>query len=267
MDAQLLTSIDRYLDAVPRPATRVEVIGPFTLFVNEGIGWRYYARPTVGARRFTSDDVRRVLERQRELDQPLEFEWVVDTTPFVGDAARGAGLNVVEHPLMHLRADELLPAASPDGAEVRTIGSNDDLATVTAVAMVGFDSPGTSVGPVGVEALAARAAEADAGELEFARDRLARGLTVTVAAFVGGVPVASGSHQPIDGVTEIVGVACLPAFRRRGLAAAITTALAEDALRHGVGTVFLSADDEAVARIYGRLGFRTIGTVGAASPA
>ena len=82
----LLSSIDGYLDAVPRPATRIEEIGPFTLFVNEGIGWRYYARPTVGAERFTSFDVQVVLERQRELDQPLEFEWLVDVTPGVGPA-------------------------------------------------------------------------------------------------------------------------------------------------------------------------------------
>jgi ribosomal protein S18 acetylase RimI-like enzyme len=263
---ELMSSIDRYLDAVPRAATRVEEIGPFTLFVNEGIGWRYYARPTVGARRFTAGDVRRVLDRQRELDQPLEFEWVVDVTPTVAEAARAAGLKLVEHPLMHLRGDEFLPTSPPDGAELRFVGPDDELATITAVAMVGFDAPGTEIAPIGVEALAERAASVDAGKLAFARGRLARGLTVTAAAFVGRDPVASGSHQPIDGVTEIVGVACLPAFRRRGLASAVTSALAEDAARRGVSTVFLSADDDAVARIYGRLGFRVIGRVGAASP-
>ncbi len=52
----------------------------------------------------------------------------------------------------------------------------------------------------------------------------------------------------------------LPASRRRGLAAAVTRALAADALAHGGRTVFLSATDAAVARIYARLGFREIGT-------
>jgi ribosomal protein S18 acetylase RimI-like enzyme len=262
----LLASIDGYLDAVPRPATRVEEIGPFTLFVNEGIGWRYYARPTVGAERFTSSDVQVVLDRQRELDQPLEFEWLVDVTPGVGPATESAGLRAVERPLMHLAREDFRPHPVPEGALVRFVEPGDDLARITAVAMVGFDSPGTDISPIGTESLAERAARIDAGRLAFNGDRIARELTITAVAFVEGHPVASGSHQPMDGLTEIVGVACLPAFRRRGLGAAVTSALARDAFQRQVGTVFLSADDESVARIYGRLGFRTIGRVGAAAP-
>jgi ribosomal protein S18 acetylase RimI-like enzyme len=264
---ELLTSIDGYLDAVPRPATRVEEIGPFTLFVNEGIGWRYYARPTVGAERFTPSDIEVVLERQRRLDQPLEFEWLVDASPGVGPAAESAGLQVVEHPLMHVPVEDFRPRPTLEGALVRMVGSGDDLATITAIAMVSFDSPGTATSPIGAESLAGRAGGIDAGKLEFARDRLARELTITAVALVDGIPVASGSHQPINGLTEIVGVACLPAFRRRGLGAAVTSALAEDAFQRNISTVFLSADDESVARIYSRLGFREIGRVGAAAPA
>ena len=139
----LLKSIDGYLDAVPRPATRVEEIGPFTLFVNEGIGWRYYARPTVGATRFTSSDVQVVLDRQRELDQPLEFEWLVGITPGVGPATESAGLRAVERPLMHLPTEDFRPHPVPEGALVRFVEPGDDLAAISAVAMVGFDSPGT----------------------------------------------------------------------------------------------------------------------------
>jgi ribosomal protein S18 acetylase RimI-like enzyme len=262
----LLGSIDGYLDAVPRPATRVEEIGPFTLFVNEGIGWRYYARPTVGAERFTSCDVQVVLDRQRELDQPLEFEWLVDVTPGVGPATEAAGLRAVERPLMHLPTEDFRPHPAPEDVLVRFVEPGEDLATITAVAMVGFYSPGTDVSPIGTESLAERAARIDASKLEFNRDRIARELTITAVAFIEGLPVASGSHQPMDGLTEIVGVACLPAFRRRGLGAAVTSTLAQDAFRRRVETVFLAADDESVARIYGRLGFRTIGRVGAAAP-
>jgi predicted GNAT family acetyltransferase len=61
-------------------------------------------------------------------------------------------------------------------------------------------------------------------------------------------------------VTEIVGVATLPAARRRGLGAAITAALVADAQQRGVDVIFLSAGSEAVARIYERVGFRRIAT-------
>jgi predicted GNAT family acetyltransferase len=99
------------------------------------------------------------------------------------------------------------------------------------------------------------------------RERLAAGLTVTVAAFVEGEPVAVGSHQPLEGATEIVGVATLPSFRRRGLGTAVTSTIARDAYERGVDTVLLSAGDDVIARVYGRVGFRTVGRVGAADVA
>jgi predicted GNAT family acetyltransferase len=61
-------------------------------------------------------------------------------------------------------------------------------------------------------------------------------------------------------------VACLPAFRRRGLGAAVTSLLVRDALGRGVTTVCMSADDADVERLYSRLGFVTVGAVGAAEP-
>ncbi len=52
-----------------------------------------------------------------------------------------------------------------------------------------------------------------------------------------------------------------------GHGAAVTALLAGDALDRGVETVFLSASDHAVARIYARIGFREIGTAMIAEPA
>jgi predicted GNAT family acetyltransferase len=81
-----------------------------------------------------------------------------------------------------------------------------------------------------------------------------------------GEPIGVGSHQPLNGVTEIVGVATLPAYRRRGVGAAVTGALADDAVRRGIRTVFLSAADADVARLYERLGFRRVATACIAEP-
>ncbi|MBI5106359.1 MAG: GNAT family N-acetyltransferase, partial [Solirubrobacterales bacterium] len=66
--------------------------------------------------------------------------------------------------------------------------------------------------------------------------------------------------------TEIVGVATLPAYRRQGLAAAVTAALVDDALAHGARTVLLSAADDDVARLYASLGFRRVATHCIAEP-
>jgi predicted GNAT family acetyltransferase len=72
--------------------------------------------------------------------------------------------------------------------------------------------------------------------------------------------LATGRTLPVAGVTEVMGVATLPAARRQGLGAAVTAALAEDSRDRGVSTVFLTASSPEVARIYAGIGFRTLGT-------
>jgi GNAT superfamily N-acetyltransferase len=266
MNPALLRRIDAYLDAVPRATCRTESIGPFTLFVNEAPGWRYYARPTPGSGPVTAGDVAQVRGRQREIGMPEAIEWVRELAPSVGPAARAAGLEVEAHPLMHLPAGGFTGAAAVDG-EVRLVTGRDDLARISAVQQVAFANPGTAAGEPGLEALDPIARDADPAVIAFLAERIERGLTITAAAFVDGQPVAAGAHQPVEETSEVVGVGCLPAFRRRGLAAAVTSLLVSDALERGVTTVCLSADDRDVERLYGRLGFAAVGSVGAAEPA
>jgi phosphoserine phosphatase len=47
---------------------------------------------------------------------------------------------------------------------------------------------------------------------------------------------------------------------RRGIAAALTSVLVAEALERGIQTVFLSAGDETIARVYGQVGFERVGT-------
>jgi ribosomal protein S18 acetylase RimI-like enzyme len=209
-----------------------------------------------------------VRRRQRELQQPEAFEWIVDLAPSVADAARGDGLAVREHPIMVLDVDAPgLEAGGPDLADVRIVADDADLAVLNAVAEIGFTAPGMEVGSSGAADVAEVAARQSAEIVAFQRERIARGLTVAASAEVRGVTAAVGWHNPVGGTTEIVGVATLPAFRRRGLGLAITRALVRDALERGIETVFLTAGDLQVARMYERAGFRRVGTAGAAAPA
>jgi ribosomal protein S18 acetylase RimI-like enzyme len=263
MTHPLLTEIEAYYDAVPRTATRAEQIGPFTLFVNDGAGWPYYARPSLGATAFTASDVNRVRERQRALGVPESFEWTADVSPALRAAVEAAGLSVAEYPLMAL-LDEGQPPRLPDGVTLRLVTPDDDLARIGAVAAVAFGVPGTAAGPEGVDALAR--AELSSEMAGFVRERLRAGRTVTAAAFTAEGPVATGSYQPVGNVSEVAGVGTLPAYRRRGLGAAVTGLLVEDARRRGIQTIFLTAGSEDVARIYHQLGFRRIATGCIASP-
>ena len=258
--------LERYYDAAPRASARPEDIGPFTLFISTGM-WPYYARPRLGLDRdIVASDVTAVRERQRALAVPEALEWVVETTPSLLAAARDAGLQVQELPLLMHDGTPTIGAPVPAGVAIRRVRPEEfDLARIMAVATVAFGAEGTAVGTAGPAERDARATADPIVPPRF-RDRLREGRTVLYVAEDDEGPIASGAHQPVDGVTEIVGVATLPAARRRGLGAAITGALLDDARATGLGTVFLSAAGDDVARIYERLGFVRIGHAGLASP-
>ncbi len=260
-DSVVIERIDAFCDVVPRERTRAETIGPLVLFVPVGPGFPYYARPRLGARRpVTADDVRAVRARQRELLIPESFEWIERTAPEMESAATDVGLAVHAHPLLVLGS--LAPAPRvPELIDVRIVCPEDpDLILAWAVPGVAFGHPGTAVGEAGVTERDKIAANHDAATIEMLRSRLRWGRSVLATASGPTGPLAAGSYQLAGDTAEITGIGVLPASRRRGLAAAVTRALAADALAHGARTVFLSATDAAVARVYTRLGFREIGT-------
>ncbi|MBB5121916.1 acetyltransferase [Streptomyces eurocidicus] len=267
----LLELLEDYYDAVPRGTARAEDFGPLTLFVREGEGWPYYARPARSWRGpVTAADVRRVRDRQRELGVPESFEWVAETTPALRAAVTEAGLTVCEHPLMALD-----PAAGtegtdglPEGLSVRVVGPGDPaLPSAVAVPNVAFSEPGPAVGGAGPAELAATVRKLSAdGSVDRLAARVEAGLTVLAAAVRDGTALCAGQHQPVGDVTELVGIGTLPTARRQGLGLAVTAALVADARSRGVRTVFLSAGDEVTGRVYGRAGFRRVGTALIAGP-
>lgn len=267
MTPAFLSRLEQYYDTVPRVGgARAEDFGPLTLFVRQGAGWPYYARPALGSSGAGPADVQRVLARQKELDVPRAFEWVAETSPWLRAPVEAAGLHVHAHPLMVLEPSAPRPPAHPD---VRLLGADDPLlgAAVTVTALA-FADPGTAVGAAGPAELAAAsadpAAEARRGAVS---EMLASGRTAMAVAVQDGVVLAAGQYNPVGDVAEVAGVGTLPAARRRGLALAVTSVLVADALTRGARTVFLSAGDEAVARIYARAGFRTVATALIAEPA
>ena len=265
---EVIERIDAFCDAVPRRRARADEHGPLVLFVPTGPGWPYYARPKRGSRLpVTATDVRAVRARQRELIIPESFEWIEQVAPEMAAAAAEAGLEVQRHPLMVLSAPPE-PPPLPPGVTVRVIAPEDaELDRIWAVPSVAFGHPGTAAGDAGPAERDKIAADHDGGTIAMLRERLRSGQSVLAAVFGPGGPLAAGSCQAVDGVAEITGVGVLPTSRRQGFGAAVTALLARDALDRGVQTVFLSASDDAVARVYARIGFVEIGTAMIAEPA
>jgi ribosomal protein S18 acetylase RimI-like enzyme len=271
-ESAAIERIDAFCDAVPRRRTRAEEHGPLVLFVPTGPGWPYYARPrrpsapSGPAGTVTAEDIRAVRARQRELLIPESFEWIDEAAPGMTAAAPGAGLAARAHPLMVLTSLAPAPVTAPD-ITVRLVSPDEpELDRIWAVPAVAFGHPGTRAGLAGGIERDKIAADHDESTMDMLRERLRSGQSVLAAAFGPDGPLAAGSCQPLGGVAEITGVGVLPSARRMGLGGAVTATLAREALRRGVQTVFLSASDEDVARVYARLGFERIGTAMIAEP-
>jgi ribosomal protein S18 acetylase RimI-like enzyme len=245
-----LDTLETYCDTAPRASARTEDNGPFTLFLRAAEdGYPYYARPRLGLGEVavSADDVRRARERQRELDAPETFEWVHETTPSLLAAAREAGLAVEQCPLLVL-ADPLPPTRECP-VRVHVLDADSDLVPAAMAAIrAGFAGTDDVVVPT-ERAVARRRRLVGAGLI-----------SMVVALDSAGTVVGGGAHGPRDGATELAGIAVLPRARKQGVGEAVTRALVSDARARGVGTIFLSAQDDAVARVYERVGFRRVGT-------
>lgn len=264
-----VADLDAYLDAAPRPDCDPVEVGPFTLFVSRS-PWPYYARPTVGRRNpITAGDLDALAAACAEHGVDLGIEWVHEVHPELAGLVAARGLDLSSHALMRAEAVDVT-AAAVDGVTFRVVEAGDPaLLAGRATADAAFTAGGTEPGPEGAARRDAFLGKLDPELIAHLNDRARRGLTITAVAEdpAEGV-VAVGSYQPMGELAEIMAVATLPSARRRGLAGALTALLARHAHDEaGVQTVLLSAQDEAVARVYARVGFARVGTAHAAEPA
>jgi N-acetylglutamate synthase-like GNAT family acetyltransferase len=284
-ETDVFVRLEQFYDALPRPYARAEVFGSLVLFVREGEGWPYYARPRIGADTPSAADITATRQRQRELGVPEAFEWVHETTPDLLAVARSAGLAVLLAPLLVLEPAALVPDLPVQGGRIRLLdpssaGFARELATSRAVAQLGFGLPAhttpttetaterTLVTEVaGPRERDAATAELSDGLIQSSRERAATGayLTAVVDSPTDGI-LATGALMRSGDIAEIAGVATLPSARNRGYASQLTATLARTARQSGVTTVFLSAGDDDVARLYTKVGFRRIGTACIAEP-
>ncbi|WP_446216006.1 GNAT family N-acetyltransferase [Micromonospora sp. IBHARD004] len=272
--AELFDRLETFYDAVPRDGARTEEYGALVLFVRDGLGWPFYARPRLDATTPPSlADVTAVRTRQRELGLPETFEWVHEVTPDLLAVARSAGLSVLEAPLMVLDPAGLPDPGTLSDVPVRVLdpaspGFAADVAIRRAVAAVGFSNGGTARGDAGPAERDATLARLDVAALEEEGVRIADGRRISVLAETADEgALASGMAMRVGDVAEIAGVATLPVARRRGLGAAVTATLARELRAAGTDLIFLSAGSEEIARVYLRVGFRRVGTACIAEPA
>jgi ribosomal protein S18 acetylase RimI-like enzyme len=243
------TRIQSYLRGAASRVRDTERIGPFlaTFSPNSSNPYLNYAIPDPGAEPSSAEVAALIVAYQRRERTP-RLEYITRAAPAVEAALIEGGFTVEGRlPLMVCPPDAILDLTIPPGIELLSPTTNaDHLALISAQNEAYTGDP--AVGPKELEGRKAGLA--------------AGGLAILARDTATGEVVGGGQCDvPANGVSELTSVGVRPPYRRRGIAAAVTTRLAHDAFAAGTTTVFLMAAHEAEERIYARAGFTTIGDI------
>ena len=229
--------------------------GPFVLRYNRGWASPFanYAIPDDGAAP-TADDVTALIDAFRERDRLPRLEYLPSCAPLVEAALLAAGLTVENRVIvMACTAETLVAPDSSPGVVCREPDGEGEFLAAALVQHLGYggaaDAEGVEEAARGADRLHATAA--DGGFVALA----ATGTPNDVGTVVG----TGTCTPPLDGLSELVGLAVDSDFRRCGIAAALAAHLTAAALTGGCRLVWLEPGDADIQRIYARIGYRAVG--------
>lgn len=218
-------------------------IGPFVATFSRENDNPYlnYAIPEEGATPSVAD-VRALVAAYRERDRRPRLEYITVLAPGVEPVLLSEGFTVEGRlPLMTCGSASDVRELVVDGIELVAPSSEDEYRAAASVQWEAYEEQG-HVPQHAVDALS-RAVEAG-------------GIVVLARDLETQEPAGAGAcTAPHNGLAELTSVGVRAPFRRRGIAAAMASRLAEQAFAMGMTGVFLMADGEPEARIYARAGF------------
>ncbi|MFJ4801520.1 GNAT family N-acetyltransferase [Streptomyces murinus] len=202
-----------------------------------------YATPVPGAEP-TDADVADLIAAFRTRGLLPRLEFAPDSAPAVEPALRRAGFTTeaVHEYLVCTPATLTVP-----GARVRVqapVTDEDYVAIDTALS----------------EAFGGEWAPSPEGAARLRRTEEGGGAVRFVRAEDGSCAGGALCSAPAEGTAELAGVGTLPGHRGRGIAAAVTAALAGTLFARGARTVWLEYSGAGSRRVYERVGFRPGGT-------
>jgi GNAT superfamily N-acetyltransferase len=203
-----------------------------------------YAIPDDGASP-TARDVAALVAAYRERERTPRLEYIPSIAPDVEAALRAAGFE--EESRTPLMTCTLPRFEIPSGIELVAPRTEDDYRGAAQVQWEAYEEHAL-LEQRAVDTL--RQTAEGGGVVVLARDA------------DNDEPAGAGlCVAPHDGVTELAAVGVRERFRRRGIAAAMTGWLTQEAYARGMELVFLMAHGADEARIYERVGFVECGEV------
>ncbi|AGZ43756.1 GNAT family N-acetyltransferase [Actinoplanes friuliensis] len=242
MDARIQQSVVANLSARPAP---VEV-GPFVIGVDPGTDSPHinYATPRPGVP-ISAADVSALVAAFRQVGRKPRLEYVSSTAPGLEALLGAAGFAVeARHDYLVCVPGSLTVPSTPDGYDVREPVTAEEIAALIRAQNEAFGGE-----PVATEADVARVKRLQA----------AGGIAIVAVASDGTCAGGGQAVPPGNNVSEVAGIAVRDQHRRRGLAGAITAAVAGALFRGGAEIAWLEASGEDSWRVYERVGFRPAG--------
>lgn len=240
--------IQSYLRVAASYQRDTERVGPFlaTFSRSNDNPFLNYAIPDDNATPSPADVTALIVAYEKRWRKP-RLEYVAQLAPAVERVLIDAGFRVEGHlPLMTCApgSEQILPV--PPGIELILPVSEADLLATVAVQNEAYGAP-----------------PPDSTSITRLRNSLeAGGIAALARTTATGEPVGAGvCSVPSNQTTEIAGIGVRAAFRRRGVAGALTTRLLQEAFAVGVSVPFLMAAHEAEERIYARAGFSLVGKI------
>jgi GNAT superfamily N-acetyltransferase len=235
--------IAKYLRASIDEGRETERIGPILASFSRSSRNPFlnYAIPDDGAEPSAADVAGLIDAYERRNLQP-RLEYLTSCAPRVEEALLTAGFAIEGRLALMLADERAIDAMPPPGIELLAPTSDVELRGIRLVQKEAYGDPD----PV------------DDAAISRLRSNLGRGAGAVLARCVeDGEAAGAGEYTlPIDCVCEVTSIAVRVAYRRRGIAAAMTSWLLREARAAGVTTTFLMAN-EAEERIYARIGFTT----------
>lgn len=228
------------LRAAVRRRRDVESVGPFLAVFDpdDANPFRNYAVPDDDANP-TPAQVEELCRAFRRRERLPRLEFLPAIAPAVEPALLNAGfVTEARLPIMTCTAAQLRQTPPPPGVDLVIITGREALSDAAAVQNAAYDAPPPT--------------ETDITRLQ---NTVAAGGVVALARHANGQAIGSGLVTAAsDGLAELAAVGVLVAWRRQGLAAALSGALAQAAFGSGTKTLTLQTY-ETEQSIYARAGF------------
>jgi ribosomal protein S18 acetylase RimI-like enzyme len=221
-------------------------VGPFVLRLDEHWDSPFvnYAIPDAGAEPTAAEIAELITTFEQHKRRP-RLEYLPACAPALEHSLLAAGFLVENRAtVMCAEPSELRPAPPVEGVTVRRAADQPDLTAVATVQHHAYGEQG-EIGP---------------GEIDWLRATAEAGGLILLAVLQDGTAAGAGlCSAPLEGISELVGLAVVERHRRRGIGAAVASRLTADGFELGYRTLWLEPGDEDVQRMYARLGYRVVG--------